>query len=212
MKYYTKILFWENNRRLDKLVEFRNLVIEYFNNSRADWMVDARIEEKTARDARVKINRVMDKTHDIILHSGINPTLTWTPPPAVGGYVRNVDLIQNIFNLHGFQIGADEVLDFIDRAIGIYESNHKSSLIRTFNPFFYIGLVFDAISELPFIAIGKLGFNRRKAESSVIGRLVKDVLYSITAVAALLTILQLLDFLEPVKQLAHELLGSNNAN
>lgn len=171
-----------------------------------------RNEEKTAREARVKINRVMDETHDIILHSGINPTLTWTPPPAVGGYVRNVDLIQNIFNLHGFQIGADEVLDFIDRAIGIYESNHKSSLIRTFNPFFYIGLVFDAISELPFIAIGKLGFNRQRAESSVIGRLVKGVLYLITVMAALLTILQLLDFLEPIKQLAHELLGSNNAN
>ena len=173
-------------------------------------MVDGRIEEEGAREARVKINRIMDETHDIILYSGINPTLTWTPPPAVGGYVRNVDLIQNIFNLHGYRIGANEVLDFIDRAIGVYETNHRSSFIRAFNPFFYIGLVFDAIADLPFIAIGKLGFNREKAESSVMGRLIKGVLYLITVIAALLTILQLLDYLEPVKKFVHELVSSNN--
>ncbi|MCD6271380.1 MAG: hypothetical protein J7K30_00705 [Deltaproteobacteria bacterium] len=175
-------------------------------------MVDDRIEEEAARVARVKINRVMVETHDIILNSGINPTLTWTPPPALGGYVRDIDLIQNIFNLHGFRIGPDEVMDYIDKTIGIYESNHKPSLIRTFNPFFYIGLVFDAISELPFIAIGKFGFNRQKVESSVIGRVVKGILYLITVVAALLTILQILDYLEPVKRFTHELFGSNNAN
>lgn len=212
MKYYKKILVWENNRRIEKLVEFRNLVIEYFNNSRAEWMVDGRIEEEAARVARVKINRIMDETHDIILNSGINPMITWTPPPAVGGYVRNVDLIQNVFNLHGLSIGPDVVMDFLERSIGIYESNHKPSLIRTFNPFFYIGLAFDAISELPFIAIGKLGFNRQKVESSVIGRMFKGILYLITVIATFLTILQLLDYLEPIKQFTHEVFGSNNAN
>ena len=212
MKYYTKILIWENKRRLDKLNEFRNIVLQYFNNSRAEWMIAGRIEEDAAKEARLKINRIMDETHDIIVYSGINPSITWTPPPAVGGYVKNVDLIQNIFNIHQFQIGADTVLDFIDRAIGIYQSNQKSAIVRTLNPFFYIGLIFEAISELPFIAIGKLGFNRQKAESSIIGRLVKGILYLITVIAALLTILQLLDLLEPVKQFVHQIIGSNNAN
>ncbi|MFW6122386.1 MAG: hypothetical protein ACOC80_16010 [Petrotogales bacterium] len=104
----------------------------------------------------------MEETHTIILHSGINSIIVWTPPPAVGGYVKKVDVIQNIFNLHDFQIGSDTVLDYIDRAIGIYEYNRKPSLRRTFNPLFYIGLLFEAISELPFIAIDKLGFNRKR--------------------------------------------------
>lgn len=212
VKFYNKILIWENKRRLDKLIEFRKLIIEYFNNSRAEWMVAERIEEEAARIARVKINRVINEIHSIILHSGINPTLRYTPPPAVGGYVEMIDVIQNIFHINRFQIGADPLLDFIDRAIGIYESNHKSAIFRTFNPFFYLGLVLDAISALPFIAIGKLGFNRQKAELSAIGRLVKGVLYLITVVAAFLTTLQLLGFLRPVKQFVHELLGSNNAN
>ena len=72
--------------------------------------------------------------------------------------------------------------------------------------------MFEAISELPFIAIGKLGFNKQKAESSVIGRLVKGILYLIIVIAALLTILQLLELLEPVKQFTHELISSNKAN
>jgi hypothetical protein len=173
-------------------------------------MANGRIETDAAKTARIKINRTVDETHNIILHSGINPILTWSPPPAVGGYVRNIDLIQNIFNLHAFQIRADLILDFIDRAIGIYESNHKSALIRIFNPFFYLGLAFDLIAELPFIAIGKLGFNRKKAESSIAGRMIKGILYLITVMAAFLTILNLLGFLDHVKQVVHELIGSKS--
>ncbi|HZF69432.1 hypothetical protein, partial [Sulfuricurvum sp.] len=135
-----------------------------------------------------------------------------TPPPAVGGYAKRVDLIHNIFNLHSFQIPADAVIDIIDRAIGRYEINYKPALIRVINPFYYLGMLFDVIIELPFIALGKVGFNREKAESSVLGKIVKGTLYLITVIAAFLTILQLLDFLDPFKLFIHELLGARNSN
>jgi hypothetical protein len=64
--YYTKILPWENSRRLGRLAEFRALVIEYFNNSRAEWMVDERIEQPKAEEARVKINRMMCTSLNLI--------------------------------------------------------------------------------------------------------------------------------------------------
>lgn len=67
----------------------------------------------------------------------------------------------------------------------------------------------DALVETPFIFIGKLGLNREKAEGSLIGRLIKGVLYLITVVAAFLTILHLLDLLDPVKLFLNELIGSN---
>ena len=209
MKFYKKIPVWENSRRLDKLYEFRELILKYFNNSGLEWMADGRIEEDDARAARVAINRSMDEVHDIVLYSGINPSITWTPPPAVGGYRQNIDLIQNIFNLHAFRVEPNNILDFLDRSIGIYESNRIPSLLRALNPLFYIGLIFDALVEIPFIFIGKLGLNREKAESSLIGKLIKGVLYLITVVAAFLTILQLLDLLDPVKQFLNELIGSN---
>lgn len=212
MRQYTKILIWENKRRLNKLIEFRDYILTYFNNSRVEWIMDPRIEEVAAQEARFNINLSMKEAHSIILKSGITPTLSWTLPSAGGRYSTNVDLIGNIFNLHEFQIDPRLVLDNIDRAIGIYASNTRWALIRIFNPFFYIGLAFDFISDLPFVALGKLGFNRQKARTSATGRLVKGVFYLITVLAAFLTTLHLLGFLEPVKQFAHELLGTKNAN
>lgn len=207
MRHYTKILVWENRKRLKKLLDFRELVIVYLNNSRAGWVMDPRVEEEAAQAARSNINLSMKETHSTILQSGTNPKLTWKAPPTAGGYAAKIDLIENIFNLHEFQIDPRLVLDKIDRAIGIYQSNQKWARFRVLNPLFYAGLVLDFVSDLPFVALGNLGFNRQKARSSTIGRLVKGVLYLVTVVAAFLTILHLLDFLEPVKQVAHELIG-----
>ena len=213
MRHYTKILVWENKRRHNKLIEFRELAVEYFNNSRpTGWGNSSRIQDDAAIEARFKINLVIDEVHSIILTSGIIPIFSWTAPAAIGSYEREIDLITNIFNLNGLQIDPNCVLDVINRAIGKYESNHKSACWRIVNPFFYLGLVFDAISALPFIAIGKLGFNQKKAETSAIGKLVKGGLYLITVLAAFLTILYLLDFLGPFKQHVHKLLRYNKAN
>lgn len=213
MRRHTKILVWENERRLNKLIEFRELAIEYFSNSRpAGWGSSSRIEEDAAREARPKINLVIDEVHSIILTSGITPTLSWTAPAAIGSYAKEVDLIANIFYLNGLQIEPNHVLDFIERVIGKYESNRKSAFVRMFNPFFCLGWFLNVISVLPFIAIGKLGFNQYKAERSAIGKLIKGVLYLIPVVAACLAILQNFDSLEPVKQFVHKLLGFNKAN
>ena len=107
--------------------------------------------------------------------------------------------MQNIFNLQGYDIDPDFILDCVDRSIGVYEQNQSAALIRTLNPFFYIGVLIEWIVELPFLALAKLGLDRGKAESSTLGKFIKGVLYLITVIAALLTTLQLLDYLEPVK-------------
>ena len=198
MRHYTKILIWENARRLSKLVEFRELIIEYFNNHS---------NTVAAHVARNKINRSMNEIHSIVLHSGTNPILTWRAPPTAGGYSVNIDLIANIFNLADYFMDYNSVLDLIDRSFGIYESNAKAARIRIFNPFFYVGLVFDFISGLPFIFLGKLGLNQQKMEVSLLGRLVKGVLYLIQVIAALIAIYQFWDYWTPVKNFVRELVG-----
>ena len=205
MRHYTRILIWENKRRLNRLSEFRSLMIRYFNNSRVG-LGGGRVEESAAKEARREINRLRDEIHSIILNSGIDPVFSWTPPSAVGGDETEIDLIEDIFDLDQFDIGPNNVLGLIDRAIGEYESNRRSAFVRTINPFFYLGRVLDTISDLPFIVIGILGFNRQKIKASVVGRLVKGLFYLIIIVAAVLTILHLLGFLEPIKQFVHKLL------
>lgn len=206
MRHYTKILIGENKRRLNKLREFRSLMIRYFNNSQVG-LGGGRVEGSAAKEARREINRLKDEIHSIILNSGIDPGFSWTPPSAVRGDETKIDLIEEIFNLDQFDIGPNNLLACIDRAIGKYDSSRKSAFVRTFNPFFYLGRVLDAITDLPFIIIGILGFNRQKIKTSAVGRLVKGILYLIIIVAVLLTILHLLDFVEPIKQFLHKLLA-----
>ena len=206
MRYYTKILIWENKRRLNKLREFRSLVIRYFNNSRVN-LGGGRVEEGIAKEARLEINRLKDEIHSIILNSEINPSFSWTRPAAAGGDETEIDLIEEIFDLDQFDIGPNNVLNCIDRAIEKYDSNRRSAFIRTLNPSFYLGRALDTISDLPFIVIGIFGFNRQKMKMSGVGRLVKRILYLIIIVAAILAILHLLDFVEPIKQFLHKLLA-----
>jgi len=132
--------------------------------------------------------------------------MTYTPPPVVGGYVQQVDLIINFFNLGNFGTGVKEVLDWIDRSIGVYENDKRRAFIRTFNPFFWLGLLVDYIVAIPFSLLAKAGFNRTKIEDSFIGRIAKFVLYVVTLlgallgiIASLLTIVQVLGYLDAVK-------------
>lgn len=206
MRHHTRILIWENRRRLNRLKEFRSLVIRYFNNSRVGFG-GGRVEESAAKEARREINRFREEIHSIILNSGIDPLFSWTPPSAVGGDETKIDLIVNIFNLDQFDIGPNNVLNCIDRAIEKCESSRKSVFVRTLNPFFYLGRVLNTITDLPFIVIGLLGFDRQKMKASIIGKLVKGILYLIIIVVAVLAILHLLGFLEPIKQFVLKLLA-----
>ena len=191
---------------MNKLIEFRNLVIAHFHDDHTEWNTDPRITEITPPEARRGINQSVEEVHSMILQAGINPTVKWIPPAVIGGYVQNVNLILDIFNLDGFlEITPDHVLDVIDRAIGIYESNAKWARFRRFNPFFYIGFVFDFVSRLPFIALGKIGANQLGVEMSDFSRLIKGILYWIQVTAALIAIYKFWDFWTPIKKLVQEL-------
>lgn len=127
------------------------------------------------------------------------PILKWIPPAAVGGYSQNIDLIINVFHLWEYDINEQNVFDYVERAIGVYEKNRRSSLIRLFNPFFYLGLIFDLIANSPFALLDKIGFNREKAEASFVGRLIKGFIQLVLFLAAGFTVLHYLDFMDIIK-------------
>ncbi len=199
MKHVNKIPFWVNYRRLEKLLEFRQLVINYFNNTQMEGIRSEVTENLEAQRARSSINTNLMEIHEMSVSSGTVPFMVHTSAPAFGSRVTKVDLIEGIFSLHHYNLGGQDVVDYIERVIGIYQRNHTSAVIRTFNPFYYIGLLFEAVSEIPSIAIGSLGINRNRFSSSIIGRFVKSITYTITVCASLLTILHLLGMLEQIK-------------
>jgi len=208
MRHYTKIFIWENKRRIERLLEFRSLVLTYFENSRYDPFVDSRIEQSKALKVRDRINLCLSEIHAIILSADIVPVIIYRAPPLIGGYQSTIDLFENIFNLDRYQIGPNVVIDYVDRTIGKYRSNQTIAFLRMFNPFFYLGLLLAPISDLLFEVIGEFGYNRQKLESSIFGKLVKGLPYLLAILATLLTILYYLDLLDPVKAIMQSYVGS----
>jgi len=187
---YRKIPIWENRRRVELLTKFRSLIVEYFNNVSFEYSIP--IENRVAKDARRNINLILNEVNSVIISAGIKTVAYYSG----GGSGGSIDLIQNVFNLHYYLIGYEQVLDMVDRAIGVYESDKSNALLRTLNPLFWISLILDYIVSLPFKFVGKMGFNQSRIESSIVGRIVKGIFYLVTVLASFLTALDLLGYRE----------------
>jgi len=212
MKYYTQIPIWENMNRVESLLKFRQMVIEYFNNlEHGSWLSSSVTEKERAKQLRPKINSVLDNVYQIIIAAGIRPVLYYSPPPAISGIAGDIDLFYNMFHLHRFEISPNELLDFIDRAIGKYNNDRRNSLLRTFNPFFWLNLLFEYIAGLPLKLIGMIiksfGFDQSRLEKSIIGKTIKGIFYLITIFAAFLTVIEKLGMIENFKLFLKKLLN-----
>jgi hypothetical protein len=207
MNYYKKIPIWENRRRIDFLIKFRNLVVNYFNNVTYEQWGLGVVENEEAKKARTEINMSLHKAHFTTIAAGVNPSVFYTPPPAIGGITGDINVLLNIFHLHYYTINPQEALDIIDRAIGTYEDDRINSIIRIFNPFFWLDLLLDYIVSLPFKILGKFGLNQEKIEDSALGKIIKGILYLILVVAAFLEILDKLGFLASFNLWFYRVLG-----
>jgi hypothetical protein len=185
------MLYWECKRRLALLREFRALASDYFANIEyADWM-DIGGEPTVNEKSQKARNQINDMMHDAQLSFdllGLPHTLLYTPPPMVGGYRQNVDVIGNIFDLWQFQMGRQGVFDSTDRAIGAYERERRTLLRKSFNPFYWLGMLIAWVLRLPFKLIGAAGFDAGKIEQSMVGKLLKLGLGLASFIAAVVVI------------------------
>ena len=197
MNSYRNIPIWENVRRVEVLQEFRNEVVSYFNNSSALELGEGRREKTDAVQARQRINLTSNEAERIIVAAGISPIITWSPPSAVGGYVQQIHVFPNLFELDRFRIPPGHAVDFIERAIGVYQFDHKAALRRTINPFWWLKRSLLWLLSIPFGLLGAVGFDAGRAEGSFLGKIFKLLL----ATSAVLTILNNLGWLEEAKAL-----------
>ena len=110
----------------------------------------------------------------------------------------DIDMVLNIHRLHQYQISPQEVFDAVERAGGVYEANLSKALQRTFNPFFWIGRIFESIASIPFKFFSRLGLNGRKMESSFLGKVFKGVVELFGGVATICGTLKIFGWLDPV--------------
>lgn len=196
MDYYKRITIWDNKKRIELLNNFKELVIAYFENIEYPaYSLGEYSENDEARKIRSEINMIMDKIHSVVILAGGSLTVFQAPPPAIGGIAGNIDLLHNIFNLYRFQIPEQQLLDHIEIAIGIYKNDTINALLRTYNPFFWLGLILEYIVRLPFKIFGKVGFNQQKIESSLTAKIVKIIFYFIIIFETLTTIIERMGYL-----------------
>ena len=128
--------------------------------------------------------------------------MTRTSPPALGGRTFRFDLFNDLFNdLESYGISYQLVIDMLEKAIGVYETDKSRALRRTINPLWWMKRLFEEAGRLPFRLLTMLGFNVARSESSVLGRLVRGFVSLIAVLASLLVIANLLGFLDEIKKI-----------
>ena len=199
MRSYRQIGPFENARRIDALNGFRNQAIGYFSSRKSSYNSLKLSDTEASLLYRKQINANIGEIEEIIFAVGIQPLVNWRPPPIVGGRSQNLDLVANIFNLDSYRISPQTLIDFIDRAIGRYERNSTSSVLRMLNPIFYLSLLVYVFSRIPFWFVKEIGFETGNIEFSLIGRVIKFLFSLIPLAASFLAILQHFELLIPFK-------------
>lgn len=203
MLRFDRISFFENVRRCNRLAEFISQINIYIDHTEFGRHSDAPDEDDEALRARSQLNKMIPEIEQIVRASGQSAIITVSPPPAIGGLVRNINMIYEFFRLRTHWIEHSELFDVIERSLGTYEADRPKSLIRSLNPFFWLGRLVSWMASIPFAFLGSIGFNRDSIESSVIGRILKGCFELAAFAASILTILQITGTLDPVMKWLH---------
>lgn len=175
--------------------QFRLLTFDYFQNvryvSRQHALRGQALMNDRAQKARNEMNHLLNDIAGSLDRAGVNRVVSWTPPPMIGGYIQDVDLIGNVFGLAAFDIPSQSVFDCIDRAIGTYERECQRLLRKSLNPFYWFGLLIMWLLSIPFKLLGAAGFDATRAENSFFGKLFKVAWGTVLGFATLIPALDI---------------------
>lgn len=182
------ITFWENIVRRKKLQEYRSQVEKYFQNIDYNEYSRDIIDSGESRDIRKLLNNNNETVQTVFRDVGVIPDVVYTPPPAIGGYIQRINLVDNLFNLQNFDIETQALLDFIDQVDGIYQQDFINSVLRTINPFYWLAKILEFIASIPFFFIGSIGLNQKQIEGSFVGKLVKLIIKLLATIGAIVSV------------------------
>ncbi|KCZ96572.1 hypothetical protein HPO_19180 [Hyphomonas polymorpha PS728] len=184
---YKSITIFENRKRVRALSAFRANVERWIEVNLADNAETAAL--------RRSINLTLVDARKFTVFAGIGVSGQQFPAPAVGGAIVPFDLFADIFGPNRIFGSHNRLIDSIDRAIGVYESDQQAANFRTFNPFWWIGKGLTWLARTPFMIAGAAGFDTTKAENSVLGKLVRLTVWLGGAAATIVTLWPYLTFL-----------------
>lgn len=183
---------------ISELEDFKKLITEYFENiSYSDLNPFEIFDTRETLKLREKINQQVARIQSILCDIGEEPSITYKAPPAIGSFVVKIKPFENVFHLAQYDIYPQALIDFLDNGIGRYKDDKVPSILRTFNPFYWLGRLLEAIASVPFYLIGSVGFDEKKISESFIGKLIKLSIKVLTTTLLIWDLLYRLDLVNP---------------
>lgn len=133
MRRLQNLTYFANRHRQTAIKAFHSNIDAYFTGLNIG--MHATTESDDAKEARALINRRMSEIKTYVEEAGVSTAVDYQDAPIAGGRRHVVDIIDNIFQLHDFQMGREFIDDLLERALGNYEFDQTPALIRTLNPF-----------------------------------------------------------------------------
>ncbi|MCP2671790.1 hypothetical protein NHF40_12705 [Maricaulaceae bacterium EIL42A08] len=190
MRRLQNLTYFANRHRQTAIKAFHSNIDAYFTGLNIG--MHATTESDDAKEARALINRRMSEIKTYVEEAGVSTAVDYQDAPIAGGRRHVVDIIDNIFQLHDFQMGREFIDDLLERALGNYEFDQTPALIRTLNPFWWANSTLSALVRVPFKVLGEFGLDTGPFQASILGKILQVVLYLTTVAGSIAAVLQLL--------------------
>lgn len=165
MKPYNHLTIIRNVHRSRELRAFRDLVDVYFDRSQRD-PDGVPVDWEAAQVARARINERLSRVIGMVRAAGIGGPAALNPNTDPGLPLGRVEALQHIFSSRYVDGVEQEIFDVIDMAIGVYDGDRVSALLRTLNPFHHAGTALAFVARAPRWFFTALGFSRRADAAS----------------------------------------------
>jgi|SaaInlV_100m_DNA_6_1039743.scaffolds.fasta_scaffold03400_2 uncharacterized protein YqfB (UPF0267 family) len=181
--------FIDNIYRKKELKKFRNDIDIYFNNIKcSSWsykQILNDISENKIREINLKLARIKKYIKQTWVSTSIHykSQVQWVQ--------WNIDIFENISESYTYQFDKQMYFTDIDRALWKYNDDFLYSIIRTFNPLFWLNKIILFIIYIPFYILWYSGIkiNNKSYQTSIFTKIYSLALYIITIIAGLATIL-----------------------
>ena len=158
------------HKRIREIEVFLVLVSDYFNSLSRDNFGNAS-ENPISIKLRSQINAMVQNIEFYVSQSDTSDSYQYRASLVAGGYIQNIPLIQNIFSLVDHKISYLPLIDILERSLSDYRNDIPSAWVRTFNPFYWLGLLISAIVNIPFKLLTSSGFKGENISQTLFGKL-----------------------------------------
>lgn len=179
IKTYKQITFRENEKRIKLLGSFKLHLTDYLDSMQYKTtpltnylenlqlkIASSLLENETAKEDYVEISKLIDRAC-----SYIDATFK-----VNNGFCSKRDLSFDDGNTLHKRYICETLIKNSEKAIAVYQKDSRRAKQRTFNPFFWLILFIDYLSDLLFGILNKIFPSKKRIEFSRTGKFIRKYL------------------------------------